>query len=300
MREAGNGLIPGISRTDILDKAFPLMPAPEQCRIVEHVDSLFAKLDEVKEKVQAVIDGFELRKSAILYKAFTGELTGRWRKEHGVGLDSWMVAELKELSSAIGDGLHGTPVYSDLGEYFFINGNNLGGKMILIKSDTKKINRSEYERYKVELNESTVFVSINGTLGKTSFYNNEPVVLGKSACYINVNERLNKYFLRFFLCSKAFIDYANENATGSTIKNLGLKAIRSLSIHLPSIEEQAEIVCILDGIFNKEQQVQKVAEVVLDQIDIMKKAILARAFRGELGTNDPAEDSVVDMLKKIL
>lgn len=300
LREAGNGLIPGISRTDILDKAFPLMPAPEQCRIVEHVDSLFAKLDEVKEKVQAVIDGFELRKSAILYKAFTGELTGRWRKEHGVGLDSWMVAELKELSSAIGDGLHGTPVYSDLGEYFFINGNNLGGKMILIKSDTKKINRSEYERYKVELNESTVFVSINGTLGKTSFYNNEPVVLGKSACYINVNERLNKYFLRFFLCSKAFIDYANENATGSTIKNLGLKAIRSLSIHLPSIEEQAEIVCILDGIFNKEQQVQKVAEVVLDQIDIMKKAILARAFRGELGTNDPAEDSVVDMLKKIL
>jgi hypothetical protein len=42
------------------------------------------------------------------------------------------------------------------------------------------------------------------------------------------------------------------------------------------------------------------AEVVLDQIDTMKKAILARAFRGELGTNDPSEESAEELLKGIL
>ena len=54
---------------------FPLAPLSEQYRIVARIESLFAKLDEAKEKAQAVVDGFELRKSSILYKAFTGELT---------------------------------------------------------------------------------------------------------------------------------------------------------------------------------------------------------------------------------
>lgn len=279
---------------------FPLAPLSEQHRIVSRIESLFAKLGEAKEKVQSVVDGFELRKSAILHKAFAGKLTERWRKERGVGTDSWKNIALKYLSSSIGDGLHGTPIYSDSGQYYFINGNNLSGKTILIKSDTKKIDCSEYERYKVELNKNTVFLSINGTLGKTSFYNNEPIVLGKSACYINVNEKLNKYFLRFFLCSKEFIDYANENATGSTIKNLGLKAIRNLPIYLPSFEEQMEIVKILDKTLEAQQQAKEAAEAVLAQIDTMKKAILARAFRGELGTNDPTEENAVDLLKTIL
>ena len=60
-------------------------PLAEQQRIVDRIESLFARLDEAKEKAQAVLDGFELRKSAILHKAFSGELTERWREEHGVG-----------------------------------------------------------------------------------------------------------------------------------------------------------------------------------------------------------------------
>ena len=101
LRAAGNGLIPGISRVDILDKIFPFMPLPEQQRIVDRIESLFAKLDEAKEKAQAVVDGFELRKSAILHKAFTGELTEKWRKEHGVGLDSWVYSPWGNLIMSI-------------------------------------------------------------------------------------------------------------------------------------------------------------------------------------------------------
>lgn len=69
---------------------------------------------------------------------------------------------------------------------------------------------------------------------------------------------------------------------------------------VPSVEEQTEIVRILDGLFTKEQQAKEAAEAVLDQIDLMKKSILARAFRGELGTNDPADEPAVELLKKVL
>ena len=50
----------------------------------------------------------------------------------------------------------------------------------------------------------------------------------------------------------------------------------------------------------KEQHIKETAEAVIDQIDTMKKAILARAFRGELGTNDSSEESAVERLKKII
>ena len=67
----------------------PVPPLPEQQRIVDRIESLFAKLDEAKQKAQDALDNFETRKAAILHKAFTGELTAQWRKEHGVGMESW-------------------------------------------------------------------------------------------------------------------------------------------------------------------------------------------------------------------
>ena len=69
---------------------------------------------------------------------------------------------------------------------------------------------------------------------------------------------------------------------------------------MPKINEQSEIVRLLDALLAKEQQAKGAVEAVLDQIDLIKKAILARAFRGELGTNDPSEESALELLKETL
>ena len=277
--------VPAIRKSDLEEIPFPLPPTlAEQQRIVNRIESMFVKLDEAKEKAQNVVDGFETRKAAILHKAFTGELTANWRRENGVSDDSWVVKRLEECTSAIGDGLHGTPKFNSEGQYFFINGGNLSSEDINFTSDTKKVDEAEYNKYKVLLNDTTVFLSINGsTLGKrTAFYKNEPVILGKSACYINVSEILNKYFLRYYFNSPYFQKYTKEKQTGSAIPNLGLKAIRDFSINLPTLPEQVEIVRILDIIIEKENKAKQAAETVLEQIDLLKKSILARAFRGEL------------------
>ena len=278
----------------------PLPPLSEQQRIVERIEELFAKLDEAKERLQEVADSFAVRKAAILHKAFTGELTKQWRRENGVSDESWKEISLKDLCSAIGDGLHGTPVYYDNGDYYFINGNNFDENSIVIKETTKKVSVEEYKKYAVDLNDSTVFLSINGTLGKTAFYNGEQVILGKSACYINVGENLNKSFLKNLFHTNAFINYANQKATGSTIKNLGLKAIRAYLINLPSLPEQHEIVRLIDDLLARERSAQQAAEQALASIELMKKSILARAFRGELGTNKASEASAVELLKQVL
>ena len=77
----------------------PLPPLAEQQRIVDRIESLFAKLDEAKEKAQAVVDSFETRKAAILHKAFTGELTAKWREEHGA-IDNTVLIDVKNYSSS--------------------------------------------------------------------------------------------------------------------------------------------------------------------------------------------------------
>ena len=91
--------IPNLTLEIIGNCAIPLAPLAEQQRIVDRIESLFAKLDEAKEKAQAVVDSFETRKAAILYKAFTGELTAKWREEHGVSIDNWKTTRFDSVAA---------------------------------------------------------------------------------------------------------------------------------------------------------------------------------------------------------
>lgn len=65
---------------------------------------------------------------------------------------------------------------------------------------------------------------------------------------------------------------------------------------LPSISEQKEIVRILDEMFTREMMVRAASEAVIGKIDVVKKSVLARAFRGMLNTNDPAEKNATELL----
>ena len=84
------------------------------------------------------------------------------------------------------------------------------------------------------------------------------------------------------------------------MRNISQKNLKQVELPQPTLQEQKEIVRILDNLLMQVQQAKEAAEAVLTQIDTMKKAILARAFRGELGTNDPKEESMGELLRSIL
>jgi type I restriction enzyme S subunit len=161
----------------------------------------------------------------------------------------WAFCRLQELVSTLGDGLHGTPIYDNAGDYRFINGNNLSNGDIVIKSDTKRVGQTEYEKHRKKLDDSTVLVSINGTIGNVAFFKGEQVILGKSVCYFNLLSGIEKLFIKRFIESPFFFDYAASQATGSTISNLGLKAMNAFPIPLPPASEQVRIIAKLDELF---------------------------------------------------
>ena len=217
--------------------------------------------------------------------------------------ENWVWCRLGDLVSILGDGIHGTPKYDILGDYYFINGNNLQQGNIVIKDDTKKVSKSEYDKYKKKLNDRTVFVSINGTIGNVAFYNDEPVILGKSACYFNLLSQINKNYIRLIIETHYFLDYALKNATGTTIKNVSLQSMRMFPIPFPTIEEQQRIVEKIEEILPEIEKLEK-NETQLKSIQTvfpakMKNAILQHAIQGKLTEQLPSDGNAEELLSQI-
>ena len=259
-----------LNKEKLKEVPITLPPFEEQKRIVKILDEKFAQLETIKANAQTNLQNAKDLFQSQLTKAFSNT--------------TWEKKRLQDCTSIIGDGLHGTPKYDENGSYYFINGSNLTITDIVFTPETKRVNETEYQKYKVELNENTVFLSINGsTLGKrTAFYNNEPVILGKSACYINVkNNSLNKYYLRHFFSSDIFQEYAWKEKTGAAIPNLGLKAMRELKIPLPPLPEQKRIVKELDTLSEKVRQLQEIYTKQIANCADLKQSLLQKAFEGE-------------------
>ena len=191
-------------------------------------------------------------------------------------MEEWKEVRLEECVSLLGDGLHGTPKYTENGEYAFINGNNLINGKIVIKPETKRVNEDEYLKYKKNLTDRTIFVSINGTIGNVGTYNGEKIILGKSACYFNVLDGIDKAFIKYIVSSPSFKTYLETNATGTTIKNVSLAQMRNYSFLLPPLPTQQKIAAIISSLDDKIELNNKIN----DNLEQQAQAIFKNCFVG--------------------
>ncbi len=283
----------------------PIPPYSEQLRIVDRIESLFAKLDEAKEMAQAVVDSFEGRKAAILHKVFTGESTEQWRNANGISLSSWKEMTLQSVcSTKITDGTHKTPTYCDADEGFpFVSAKDVTTGVICwdnIKYIIPELHEELYDRLAPQVDD--VLLAKNGTTGVAAIVDTDKVFdLYVTLAVLRPDKSIimPRYLLNVInspVCKRQFDDHL----TGIGVPNLHLRDIKQVEIPLPTLEEQSEIVLILDKLIIREKQAKEAAEQALAQIDTMKKSILARAFRSELGTNNPTDESAEELLKEIL
>lgn len=283
--------------------SIPLPPFAEQQRIVDRIESLFAKLDEAKERAQAVLDSFEARKAAILHKAFTGELTAKWREEHGAGIESWHLRTIGEVCENVKVGIvikpsqyyvpqnEGTPAFRSANvrecriddfDWVYLNEKGMKdnsrsivhtGDVLVVRSGnpgTACVVPERFDGY----NAIDILIAVP----------NKKIIISDYLCYYT-NSPLGKKTVEI-------------GKRGIALTHFNVKGFSQMPINIPTIPEQVVIVRTLGDLFAQEQQAKEAAEAVLEQIDLMKKSILARAFRGELGTNDPNEESAVGLLKR--
>ena len=265
-----------LSSTSLQELHFPLPTLAEQQRIVNRIESMFAKLDEAKEKAQNVVDGFETRKAAILHKAFTRELTAKWRRENDVGDDSWEEKTIGECLIAISDKYDPQKDKIDGVQYIGLENIEANGG-IISTGDVSSVKSIK-----------TLFKNNDLLYGKLRPYLNKHDIVefdGICSTDILVYRSKPEYEIKFFnylFSQNCFIQYAIENSNGINLPRTSEKNISAYSQKIPTLPEQVEIVRILDIIIEKENKAKQAAESVLEQIDLLKKSILARAFRGEL------------------
>ena len=287
----------------------PIAPLSEQKRIVDRIKSIFSKLDEAKDRAQEVVDGFEMRKSAILYKAFTGELTKKWREEHRVTLESWRNKKINQVTVPRTGYAFESKKFCDKGYQIIRMGNlyagqlDLSRKPVFISEDD--VDDSILKHTLVQ--EGDILITLTGTKYKRDYgyavciTEPEMLLLNQRILCLSTTKDVERNYILYYLKSKVFRDIFFSNETGGVNQgNVSSKFVENIEIKIPLREEQCEIVQVLERMMEMEQQAKEIAEAVIEQIDVMKKAVLARAFRGELGTNDPKEESAMELLKRVL
>ncbi|WP_337614969.1 restriction endonuclease subunit S [Megamonas funiformis] len=281
-----------VNKSKLESCLFPVAPLNEQQRIVNRIESLFVKLDRAKELIENTLAQFEQNKMAILHKAFTGELTAKWRKENNIDLSSWKKCELKEVFKVVKD------KYNPQTENQIVN--YIGLENIeTSKGIISKNNSSEVKSIKTKFKKDDVLY------GKLRPYlNKHDVVNFDGICSTDIlvfrfNDINTAKYINYYFNLPMFIQYAVENSSGINLPRVSEKTISKYKISLPTIEEQQEIVNILDNLLAKYNKIKNL-EQQLEKIELLKKAILAKAFRGELGTNNPDEESAENLLKEIL
>lgn len=281
---------------------FPLPPLSEQQRIVERIEELFAKLDEAKERLQEVADSFAVRKAAILLKAFTGELTKQWRRENGVSDESWVEKTIGEICSSLKYGT--SKKSSDDGKVVVLRMGNLQNGEIDWSNLAYTSDEEDIKKYLLKSGD-VLFNRTNSPelVGKTSIYRGEmPAIYAGYLIKLDYEKNIvvGDYLNYYLNSSKAKEYYMQVKTDGVSQSNINAKKIGGFEIPLPTLPEQHEIVRLIDDLLARERSAQQATEQALASIDLMKKSILARAFRGELGTNKASEASALELLKQVL
>lgn len=293
--------VPAIRKSDLELIKIPLPPLAEQQRIVEQIESLFDKLDEVSEKVQFVIEQYKEERAAIIHKAYTGELTKCWREKNNIH-ETWEQLKVEDLCKSL---KYGTAKKSkEEGSFIVIRMGNLQGGEIVWNNLAYTDDIEDIEKYKLEKGD-VLFNRTNSPewVGKTSIYRGEyPAIYAGYLIKLDYHrDKVIGDFLNYMLNSPVARKYCNTVKTdGVNQSNINAKKIGAFEIPVLSLEEQKEIVRILDALLKKRKTVLDITEVMLEQIALLKKSILAKAFRGELGTYNPEEESSIELLKNIL
>ncbi|MBQ9764270.1 MAG: restriction endonuclease subunit S [Phascolarctobacterium sp.] len=252
---------PNISVKQIADFEIKILDLKSQVSIANKLKNILCLIE--KRKLQ-------LHKLDELVKARFVDMFGNPVRNE----KNWDTVLLQDVCDGIGDGLHGTPNYVETAEYPFINGNNLIGGKIVVTDTTKFVDEAEYGKYYIELSPNAILLSINGTLGKLALYRGEKIVLGKSACYCNLKSNMNRQFVYNLMQTESFLNFLEENSTRSTIKNVGLKAIRNFRMIIPPLELQWQFSVFVKQIDKSKLDIQK----SLDKLETLKKALMQKYF----------------------
>ena len=283
-----------VNKNNMETNTIPLAPLAEQKRIVEQIENFFLKLDEAKDNSCEVVDKTRLRKSAILQAALDGSLTKKWRSDNGIKMGSWKTKKIGYIVKPVKDKYD--PTKDEMLDIPYIGLEHMEKSGGIIGSGSSE----EVKSTKTLFNKGDIlYGKLRPYLDKHDVVDFDGMCSTDILVYRAENESTARY-INYLLGTIDFMDYAVENSSGINLPRTSEKIVSAYEVEFPTVEEQDAICNILDSMLQREDAIIDVAEDFIERVELMKKSILVKAFRGELGTNNPEEESSIALLKEML
>ncbi|MCM2319540.1 MAG: restriction endonuclease subunit S [Pseudomonas sp.] len=301
-------------------------PAAEQTRIAAKLDELLAQVDTLKARIDGIPALLKRFRQSVLSAAVSGRLTEEWRAkklgtEHAakylsveIGFGDFELAlEVPESWEAVK--LNGA--CKIISGFAFSSGSFVAAGIPVVKISNVQCGGFEeknqeylplelmavYEKFIVRSSDLLMALTrpvINNTLKVCKYPKDAPpALLNQRVCRFEFNEPASKDFFEFLFQAEYFKKQVISNLSETLQPNLSPKDLALFTIGLPPLQEQTEIVRRVEQLFAFADQLEAKVNEARTRIDRLTQSILAKAFRGELVPQDPADEPASVLLERI-
>ncbi|KZM54639.1 hypothetical protein A3Q35_13975 [Aeribacillus pallidus] len=310
-----------INKSKMSKLPFALPPLNEQKRIAEKIERLFAKIDEAKRLIEEVKGSFEPRRAAILDRAFGGRLGTNDPKEKSM-FETFNELTEKDLIPKeeqpyevpknwvwIRLGSFLPPMETrDLARlesenFLYVDIDSIDNNKFEIREPKIIEIKNAPSRAKRRIDKGDVIISLVRpylrNVARVLF--DDPRLVASTAFYVCKRNKVTETnYLYYYLITSFVTNYLNVRTKGHNAPSVRNSDFLELPIPIPPVEEQKRIAEKVDILLSKLETEKEMVLEVEQKLNSLKQSILNKAFRGELGTNDPTDEHAIELLKEVL
>ncbi|MBI2927516.1 MAG: restriction endonuclease subunit S [Verrucomicrobia bacterium] len=266
----------GINQSFAPNTEVPLAPLGEQRRIVAKLETLLGKVDASQQRLAKIPVLLKHFRQSVLAAACSGRLTADWREENRVD-DEWKTEPLSELFT-MRNGKSLTTAKREDGEIPVYGGNGHMGNHNAANAEGQVI----------------VIGRVGAQCGNVHFVSGK-VWVTDNAISLEAKREVEPAFYAFFLRSKNL----NQLSAGTGQPYVSQEILGPIETPVVSLAEQREIVNRVEALFALADQIEARFTQARAQVDQLTPSLLARAFRGELVPQDPADEPAATLLERL-
>ena len=257
----------------------PIPPLSEQKRIVKFLDEEFSKIDTLKTNAETNLkNAKELFETTLEKELNPLSRHSERSEESSAELPSgWEWKTLGDVCEKISDGSHNPPKGTAANEYKMLSSKNIFNDSLNF-DDPRFLTKEEFdlENKRTNVKKGDILLTIVGTIGRCCvFLEDEPVVFQRSVAVLKPNVSL--VYSRFLMYGIIALNI-EKLGRGAAQKGVYLKQLSNISIPLPPLSVQKEIVARLDKLSENVKRLEANYKQIIANCDELKKSILKKTF----------------------